>query len=122
MEESVVASDQSSMWLPLTTAIIEDAPKIQAKHLKENLGARGLPPSGAKGMSTQHLRKALNGIVVTINPAKITTLFPVPKPTNITRNNRTRGARQGEAMYVGSAWIPLELDESRTTVVERTFT
>ena len=56
-KESAPANYESNILLTSIMIAIEDTPKIQAKHLKENLGARGLPPSGAKGMSTQHLRK-----------------------------------------------------------------
>ena len=74
------------MCLPLTTAIIEDAPKMQANHLKEHLSTRGLPESGAKYTLVEHLSKALNDISVMIDLSKIVVTMPIEKSLQQFRN------------------------------------
>ena len=59
--------------------------------------------------------------MVAVSPEKIATLFPAPKSRSIPSDNRTKGPRQEEPVCDDAVWIPLELDETRTTVAERSF-
>ena len=68
-EESEPANDDSIMLLPLNNNNSRThAKKKQGNHLKEHLGAIGLPASGAKDMIIERLTKSLNDNLVVAIP------------------------------------------------------